>query len=318
VQAIRPGVRRDRPVYLAGTPASSSAGTVPFCFPHANGSTVLLELTFLGTGTSTGVPVIGCDCDVCQSPDPRDSRLRCSVVVRTETTTVLIDTSPDLRTQVLRDPFERFDAVLFTHAHADHTAGLDELRRYNAMQQQHLPVWADAETGRSLRERFAYTFVDQYPYYGVKPDLLLADVDGPFRVGDLDIQPIPVMHGRLPILGYRFGPIAYLTDVKTIPDTSMELLRNLDVLVLTALRQKPHPAHLGLREAISLSESLRPRHTLFTHVAHDMGRFADVSPLLPRGMALAHDRERIQIDERRNDNDLVRFLPASETGDFST
>lgn len=269
----------------------------------------MMEITFLGTGTSTGVPVIGCDCEVCQSTDPRDARLRCSIVVRTETTTVLVDTSPDLRTQVLRDPFDRFDAVLFTHAHADHTAGLDELRRYNAMQQQHLPVWADAGTTLSLRERFAYSFVDQFPVYGVKPDLTLHEIDGPFRVDDLDVQPIPVMHGRLPILGYRFGSIAYLTDVKTIPDASRELLRDLDVLVLTALRKKPHPAHLGLDEALAVAESLRPRHTLFTHVAHDMGRYAEVAPTLPSGMGLAYDWQRVMIDERRDGTERIQFIP---------
>ncbi len=282
--------------------------------PQWIGPRGLLELTLLGTGTSTGVPVIGCDCEVCQSPDSRDARLRCSIVVRTETSSVLVDTSPDLRTQVLRDPFDRFDAVLFTHAHADHTAGLDELRRYNAMQQQHLPVWADVETARSLQERFAYTFVDQFPVYGMKPDLLLHEIDGPFRVGDLEIVPIPVMHGRLRILGYRFGSVAYLTDVKTIPAESMELLRDLDVLVLTALRQKPHAAHLGLEEALAVAESLRPRCTLFTHVAHEMGRYADVAPTLPAGTALAHDRQRIVIDETRNDEGRIRFIPAPETG----
>lgn len=273
----------------------------------------MLELTFLGTGTSTGVPVIGCECEVCQSPDPRDARLRCSVVVRTEATTVLVDTSPDLRAQVLRDPFDRFDAVLFTHAHADHTAGLDELRRYNAMQQEHIPVWADVATARSLRERFAYTFVDHYPVYGVIPDLVLHEIDGPFRVGALDIQPIPVMHGRLPILGYRIGSIAYLTDVKGIPDESRELLQDLDVLILTALRQKPHAAHLALDEALAVAESLQPRYTLFTHVAHEMGRYVEVAPTLPEGMMLSHDRQRIVIDETRTGAGRVRLIPSPDT-----
>ncbi len=277
----------------------------------------MLELTFLGTGTSTGVPVIGCDCEVCQSPDPRDVRLRCSVVVRTDTTTVLVDTSPDLRAQVLRDRFDRFDAVLFTHAHADHTAGLDELRRYNAMQQEHVQLWSDAATAQSLRERFAYTFVDQYPVYGVIPDLVLNEIDGPFRIGDLDIQPIPVMHGRLPILGFRFGSIAYLTDVKSIPDRSWELLQDLDVLVLTALRQKPHAAHLALEEALVVAESLRPRHTLFTHIAHEMGRYAAVAPMLPEGAMLSHDRQRIVIDDTRTGDGRVQLLPSPDTGRVS-
>lgn len=267
----------------------------------------MLELAFLGTGTSTGVPVIGCDCDVCQSPDSRDTRLRCSVVVRSGTSTVLVDTTPDLRAQVLRDPVDRIDAVLYTHAHADHTAGIDELRRYNAMQQQHLPVWANEATAGDLQQRFGYAFVDQFPVYGVKPDLVLTVNEAPFRIGDIDVTPVPVMHGWLPILGYRFGSIAYLTDVKTIPETSLPLLQDLDVLVLTALRREPHPAHLSLDEALEVAELLRPRHTLFTHIAHDMGRYEEVSPLLPANTDLACDGMRVLVDSSRDDAERVRF-----------
>jgi phosphoribosyl 1,2-cyclic phosphate phosphodiesterase len=254
------------------------------------------ELTFLGTGTSTGVPVIGCDCEVCRSSDPRDARLRCSVVVREAETTVLVDTAPDLRTQLLRDPVKHLDGILFTHSHADHTAGLDELRRYNAMQQQHLPVWADATTVRELQRRFDYAFIDQYPVYGVIPDLTIHTLDSArFRIGALDITPVPVMHGRLPILGYRFGSIAYLTDVKAIPEASMPLLEGLDVLVLTALRRHPHPAHLSLDEALAVAESIQARHTLFTHIAHDMGRYEAVAPLLPPHVDLACDGMRVSV-----------------------
>lgn len=249
----------------------------------------MLELTFLGTGTSTGVPVIGCNCDVCSSPDPRDARLRCSIIVRSSTSCLLVDTSPDLRAQLLRNPVERIDGVLYTHAHADHTAGLDELRRYNAMQQQHLPAWTNAATANDLLTRFGYAFVDQFPHYGVKPDLLLHKVDGPFAVGDIAVTPIPLMHGKMPILGYRFGDIGYLTDVKTIPDESIKLLQNLDVLVMTALRKDPHPAHMSLDEALRAAETLEPKLTLFTHIAHEMGRYANVSAELPAGTALAID-----------------------------
>jgi phosphoribosyl 1,2-cyclic phosphate phosphodiesterase len=270
----------------------------------------VITLTFLGTGTSTGVPVIGCDCDVCTSPDPRDARLRSSVVIADDETTVLVDTSPDLRAQVLRDPVPRIDAILYTHAHADHTAGLDELRRYNAMQQEHLPVWASEATAESLTHRFDYAFVDQYPVYGVIPDLTLHTVDAaPFCVKTLEVTPVPVMHGYLPILGYRVGSIAYLTDVKTIPDSSLPLLRDLDVLVLTALRQKPHPAHMSLDEALAAVESLQPRHTLFTHVAHDMGRYEDVAPMLPPNVALATDGLRVVVDSNRAGQ--VRFIQQS-------
>jgi phosphoribosyl 1,2-cyclic phosphate phosphodiesterase len=258
----------------------------------------VITLDFLGTGTSTGVPVIGCDCAVCTSPDPRDARLRSSVVIRQGDTTVLVDTTPDLRAQVLRDPFPRFDAIVYTHAHADHTAGLDELRRYNAMQQQHLPVWASAATAENLTRRFDYAFVDQYPVYGVIPDLTLHAIEDarPFHVGPMEIVPVPVMHGRLPILGFRVGSVAYLTDVKTIPETSLPLLQDLDVLVLTALRRHPHPAHMSLDEALAVAESLHPRHTLFTHVAHDMGRYEDVAPTLPPNVALATDGLRVVVD----------------------
>ncbi len=257
----------------------------------------MVELTFLGTGTSTGVPVIGCDCHVCRSADPRDARLRCSVVVRAGRSTVLVDTTPDLRAQILRHPVERFDGVLFTHAHADHTAGLDELRRFNAMQQERLSVWANASTLADITRRFDYVFEISYPVFGVIPDLELFTVDdAPFRVGDLDITPVPVMHGRLPILGYRFGSIAYLTDVKAIPESSKPLLRDLDVLVLTALRKHPHPAHLSLDEALELADELQPRHTLLNHIAHDMGRHEEVAPQLPAGVELAWDGMRVSVD----------------------
>jgi phosphoribosyl 1,2-cyclic phosphate phosphodiesterase len=276
----------------------------------------VITLDFLGTGTSTGVPVIGCDCEVCTSPDPRDARLRSSVVVRQDGTTVLVDTSPDLRAQLLRDPVPRIDAILFTHAHADHTAGLDELRRYNAMQQEHLPVWASRDTAENLQRRFDYAFVDQYPVYGVIPDLTLHVFEDtrPFRAGAMEIVPVPVMHGRLPILGYRFGSIAYLTDVKTIPERSLPLLRDLDVLVLTALRHHPHPAHMSLDEALAAVEMLQPRHTLFTHVAHDMGRYEDVAPTLPPSVALATDGLRVVVDDDPDRAGRVQFTQtASES-----
>jgi phosphoribosyl 1,2-cyclic phosphate phosphodiesterase len=270
------------------------------------------ELIFLGTGTSTGVPVIGCDCDICTSPDPRDARLRSSIVVREGDTTVLVDTSPDLRTQLLRDPVPRLDAILFTHAHADHTAGMDELRRYNAMQHEHLQVWADPNTQRELTKRFDYAFIDQYPVYGVIPDLILNTVEGPFTVCDLAVTPVPVMHGRLPILGYRFGSIAYLTDVKSIPETSLPLLQDLDLLVLTALRRHEHPAHLSLDEALEVTNLLQPRHTLFTHVAHDMGRYSDVSPDLPANVDLACDGARVIVEPDSGGADRVRIVPRLE------
>lgn len=250
---------------------------------------VVVEVTFLGTGTSTGVPVIGCDCETCRSTDPRDKRLRASVLVRAGDATLLVDTSPDLRTQMLRAGTRRIDAVLYTHEHADHTAGLDELRTFNQLQQQHIPVFAPPRTAAELRQRFDYAFKDLFPFYGAKPDLTLHEIDGPFTATGVEVVPVPVLHGRLPIIGFRFGPVAYVTDVKTIPAESLELLRGLDLLIINALRRKPHFAHLDLDEALALAEELQPRETVLTHLSHDMGRQADVEPALPANVRIAYD-----------------------------
>lgn len=256
----------------------------------------MVEVTFLGTGTSTGVPVIGCDCETCRSTDLRDKRLRASVLVRAGGATLLVDTSPDLRTQMLRSGTRRIDAVLFTHEHADHTAGLDELRTFNELQQQHIPVYASPKTAAELRQRFGYAFQDLFPFYGAKPDLTLHEIDGPFTAAGVEAVPVPVLHGRLPIIGFRFGPVAYVTDVKTIPLESLELLRGLDLLIINALRRKPHFAHLNLDEAMVLIEDLQPRETVLTHLSHDMGRQADVEPDLPPNVRIAHDGLTVAVD----------------------
>ena len=263
----------------------------------------MVELTFLGTGTSSGIPVIGCDCAVCHSPDPHDRRFRASVLLRRGERTLLVDTAPELRLQMLASETRHLDAVLFTHAHADHTAGLDELRRFCELQQQHLPVYATVATGKELRDRFAYAFEDLFPFYGATPDLTLHEFDGPFAVAGIPITPVPVLHGRLPIVGFRVGALAYITDAKSIPDASLSLLRDLDVLVINALRQRPHPAHLSLDEALAVVDDLKPRQTYLTHIAHEMGRHADVAPTLPAGVALAYDTMSIAVcdDERKAD-----------------
>jgi putative phosphoesterase len=252
---------------------------------------IVIELEFLGTGTSTGIPVIGCDCAVCRSDDPRDRRLRSSVLVRIDGTTILIDTSPDLREQMLGSNTRRIDAVLFTHTHADHTAGLDELRRYNIMQAQRLPVWAPANAAADLNARFDYAFREDFPFFGAKPDLDLHIIgrDQPFDAVGVAVQPIPIMHGTLPIVGYRIGDLAYVTDIKEIPESSFDYLRDLDVLVLTALRKKPHVAHMSLDEALEMVERIQPRQTFLTHVAHEMGLHAVASADLPENVAFATD-----------------------------
>lgn len=251
----------------------------------------MFDLTFLGTGTSTGIPVIGCDCEVCASSDPRDARLRSSALVTSGDTTILIDTSPDLRIQLLRTGTRRIDAVLFTHAHADHTAGLDELRRFNVLQQARIPVWAEDTTAGDLLQRFAYAFDHTFSWFGGKPDLDLNvfDRSRPFDVGGIAVRPVPVMHGTLPIVGFRIGRMAYVTDMKSITPESTAWLRDLDVLVLTALRREPHPAHLSLSEALDLIAELGPARAFLTHLAHDMGFHADVAAGLPGHVRLAED-----------------------------
>lgn len=251
----------------------------------------MIELEFLGTGTSTGVPVIGCDCAVCLSDDPRDTRLRASVVIRVGGVTLLVDTSPDLRYQMLRSGTRHIDAVLFTHMHADHTAGMDEIRRFNAMQQAWIPAWVPQNAADDLRERFGYAFRGDFTVFGMAPDLDLHVIRGTaaFDVAGLMVQPVPIMHGRLPVLGYRVGDVAYLTDVKTIPDASRDLLRDLDVLVLTALRRNEHPAHMTLDEAVAAIEELKPHRAYLSHIGHDMGHHAEIAPLLPANVELAID-----------------------------
>lgn len=212
------------------------------------------------------MPVIGCDCDVCRSDDPRDTRLRTSALIRSDNVTLLFDTSPDFRYQMLRSGNRRVDALFYTHMHADHTAGVDDMRRFNALQQEWIPAYAPANAIKDLKGRFGYAFEDTFPIFGMKPDLDLRPIEGtdPVDVAGVSVQPIPVVHGRLPILGYRIGPVAYLTDVKTIPDESLPLLQDLDILVLTALRRFNHPAHMTLDEALAAVEQLRPKRAYFT------------------------------------------------------
>ncbi len=257
--------------------------------------TLLITLTFLGTGTSTGIPVIGCDCDVCHSPDPRDNRLRASVLVQVDGSNLLFDTSPDMREQMLRVDLCSIDAVLYTHAHADHTAGIDELRRYNIMQEMRIPVWATIATGEDLATRFGYAFAKAFPFFGGKPDLDLNIVSGPFQVNGIDIMPIPIQHGTLPIVGYRIGRFAYLTDAKSIPASSLEMLRGLDTLVITALRKSEHPAHMSLGEALAAIEVIQPRRAFLSHLGHEMGRHATVASELPAHVRIATDRLVVEI-----------------------
>ncbi len=249
-----------------------------------------LRLTFLGTGTSHGIPVIGCDCPVCQSTNPRNHRYRPSVLVEWRGKIVLIDTPPELRLQLLRAGVRHLDALVYTHTHADHLFGLDDVRIFNMRSGTALPVFGSKQTLENVRRQFFYVF-DDGPLAGGKPQLDLHEIsplDQPFVAASLPIQPIPVMHGPTPVLGYRFANVAYVTDTNHIPAASLDLLRGLDVLILDALRERPHPTHFSLSEALAVVDRLAPRRAFFTHVCHDLEHEA-TNRRLPPGVELAYD-----------------------------
>jgi phosphoribosyl 1,2-cyclic phosphate phosphodiesterase len=246
------------------------------------------RVTFLGTGTSHGVPMIGCRCATCTSADPRDQRLRPSIFVELATGGALVvDTAPDFRTQALRFGVLRVDAVLFTHPHADHLLGLDEIRRFNALQRAVIPCYGNPETIAEVRRVFAYAFEPRQAGGGV-PQLDLRPTTGPFEVAGTTVTPVPVWHGQLPIHGYRVGAFAYLTDCSRIPDESWPLLDGVRTLVVGALRHRPHPTHFTVAQALDVVARVRPERALLTHIAHDLGHAA-TSDDLPPGVELAYD-----------------------------
>jgi phosphoribosyl 1,2-cyclic phosphate phosphodiesterase len=253
------------------------------------------RVTFLGTGTSHGVPMIGCACPVCRSEDPRDQRWRPSLAIEVAGgPALLVDTSPDLRAQALRYGVARVDAVLFTHPHADHLLGLDDIRRYNTLQQAAIPCYGDPETIAEVRRVFQYAFAPRQHGGGV-PRLKLFPLVGPASFGPLAVTPVPILHGRLPIYGYRFGSFAYLTDCSAIPDDSWPLLDGVRVLAIDALRDRPHPTHLTVAQALEVAERLRPERTLLTHICHDLGH-AETTARLPGGVELAYDGLVLEIE----------------------
>lgn len=253
-----------------------------------------IELLFLGTGTSAGVPMIGCRCPVCSSADPRDSRTRCSVVISYDGLNVLVDTSPELRLQAVANRVDSIDAVVFTHAHADHIMGLDDVRRYNTIRHGPLEIWADPSTLRVLQQCFAYAFVEPKPEWKLfRPHLLPRVIEGPFTIGGRTWTPIPMIHGEVGVLGLRIDNLAYCTDVSELPAASMDHLRGLDVLILDALQHKKHPTHFTIDEALETVAQLQPRQTWFTHMSHHV-MHAAVDATLPAGVRLAYDGLRIR------------------------
>lgn len=253
-----------------------------------------MKLTFLGTGTSCGVPVIGCQCEVCRSADPKDKRTRCSALVETENTRLLIDCGPDFRQQILPQPFRKIDGILITHSHYDHMGGMDDIRPY--CQFGEINVYADPFAKESMLEMLPYCFAEnRYP--GV-PAIGLHEIlpHVPFGIGDFEIVPFEVMHGKLPILGYRIGPLAYITDMKTINDSEMPYLEGVEVLVVNALRfTKPHHSHQLVDDAIAFAQRVGARRTQLIHMCHDVGLHEEVNRKLPEGIELAYDGQEIML-----------------------
>ncbi len=252
-----------------------------------------IELLFLGTGTSAGIPMIGCHCEVCSSTDPRDKRTRPSVVISHGEHRVLVDTTPELRLQCVANGLDMIDAVVYTHAHADHIMGLDDVRRFNALKKGPLDVWADDHTHASLQKCFGYAFKAPSPDAKVfRPHLIAKTIGGPFTIGPMKFTPVPLFHGEQPILGFRVGKLAYCTDVSRIPEDSFDLLSHLDVLVLDALQHKPHSTHFSIEQAIEAAQRIGAKATYFTHIAHAVSHERD-SKILPAGIHLAYDGLRV-------------------------
>ena len=259
-----------------------------------------MRVIFLGTGTSTGVPVIGCDCETCRSSDAKDRRWRPSIYIQLdEGAALLVDASPDLRAQALAFDVRRVDLILLTHSHADHVLGLDDVRIYNFRQGAAIPCCGDSSTIAAVRRMFAYVFDPKTPRGGGLPQLTLFPLAGPFSFARRTVIPVPLRHGTLPILGYRVGAFAYLTDCNEIPDVSWPLLRDLDVLVLDALRHRRHSTHFNVEQAVDVAARIGARRTYFTHMTHDLPH-AKTCAGLPDGMSLAHDGLVLTVDEANN------------------
>lgn len=258
----------------------------------------MLRITVLGSGTSTGVPSVACDCSTCRSSDPRDKRLRTSLLVQSGTTTIIIDTSPDFRQQMLTHNVMHIDAVVFTHHHFDHIGGFDDIRPYNFRDQKPLPIYAMQKTVDVLMSTFPYAFQEPEQIGGGVPQVDIHCIDDqPFTIGDITLVPIPMMHGKIRVNGYRIGPMAYCTDTNFIPDSSMGLLMGLEVLILDGLRWKTHNTHYTIDEALSVVDQLKPRMTYLTHIAHQVEHSVG-DKYLPPHVRLAWDGLQLEFVEQ--------------------
>ena len=252
-------------------------------------------LTVLGSGTSMGVPTLGCDCAVCHSADPRDRRTRPSIMIEYGGNVVLIDTTPDFYTQAIRERITRVDAVLYTHTHADHILGIDDLRPLSYRNKpDRLPLYARPDAAAFLRRMFSYIFDSDYKFGGL-PHLELKPIDGPVEVFGVRFEPITLIHGETQIYGYRFGSAAYLTDHSEIPESSFDQLQGLDILFLDALRHKPHPTHSTVQNSLRIVERVKPKRAFFTHICHDLGHEA-TNASLPRNVRLSYDGMKLEFE----------------------
>lgn len=248
----------------------------------------MLDITILGSGTSTGVPLIGCDCEVCTSNNPQNKRLRTSIKISSPTTTVVIDTTPDFRYQMLRTNTTHIDAVVFTHPHRDHYAGLDDIRPFNYFSQKSMAIYANELTQVAIKRDFYYAF-EKDKDAGL-PEMILHTIDkDPFTIGDIPFTPIQVMHREMPVLGFRMGDFTYITDANFIPETEMEKIRGSKVLILNALRRETHPTHYNLEQALAVVANLDIPTVYFTHFSHQIGLHDEVESFLPKGIHLAYD-----------------------------
>jgi len=256
-----------------------------------------LQLTVLGSGTSMGVPTLACPCRVCHSADPHDKRTRPSILLSRGGRNVVIDTSPDFRAQALRENVQRLDALIFTHGHADHILGFDDIRPYNMRQKEHLPIYAEEETLDVLRRTFAYAFSD-VPALSTIPQVTLHPITGPFELLGAKIIPVPLDHGGLRVLGFRVGGAAYLTDFSRLPEESKPLLTGLDDLILDALRDTPHPMHLTVQQALEVVREVAPKRAWFTHISHDLGHVETNARLRNTGfphVQMAYDGLKMEV-----------------------